>query len=619
MDYDDKILEFGVSLDDGYSIKPYNFGDNYDYTIFKNEKRVNQYSKSVAPANITTRHKVGKFIQQHTSNDEQFNRVRNDLEQLLIIYFEKYQEAKLSKQNKEISERRQKIEEALKEYKKIFQPLVWLGSNIDWLTAGERVNIMIAFLCSVSQVVLHNPISVIGIGNSSTGKTHVIETALSLLPDEFILREKKPTLAAMFRRSEQDEWYYHDKIVYYGDMGGDSDHNDTEDTRNILKELQTDGEVNRPVAQKKDGGDYDVIDMKLKGTPALYYTITPDAGGNNNRYDDSYQFDSQELSRSIMYKPRTDNKEIYDCMSSILELGGHTAIKQNKIKRHITKMMPYVVLGLREIFNGVKFEDEDKMDKEINQDLDIHVINPYHRVIVSFIGDSEYYKRDSDKYESILKAITVMNYYNHEVFMIDGEKVMFVTFDDIQYFITLMNQYRVTANLNLTPSESDILYDILKEYNTARTEGKRGFLRAPRYKQTDEFGFVDDYEDEEQDSLDELGVTVPNMLKFMDGKYSRRTLYHAFNNFVDKGIASIVEEDIGRASLYVFKEADSFKTVAELSSVLKLSDTDLELFEREYPPTVVDFLAKDKVHPGVSIFNQDKDISEPVWNKEKEE
>ena len=109
------------------------------------------------------------------------------------------------------------------------------------------------------------------------------------------------------------------------------------------------------------------------------------------------------------------------------------------------------------------------------------------------------------------------------------------------------------------------------------------------------------------------------MLKFMDGKYSRRTLYHAFNNFVDKGIASIVEEDIGRASLYVFKEADSFKTVAELSSVLKLSDTDLELFEREYPPTVVDFLAKDKVHPGVSIFNQDKDISEPVWNKEKEE
>ena len=116
MDYDDRILEFGVPLDNGYSIKPYNFGDNYDYTIFKNEKRVNQYSKSVAPANITTRHKVGKFIQQHTSNDEQFNRVRNDLEQLLIIYFEKYQEAKLSKQNKEISERRQKIEEALKEY-----------------------------------------------------------------------------------------------------------------------------------------------------------------------------------------------------------------------------------------------------------------------------------------------------------------------------------------------------------------------------------------------------------------------------------------------------------------------------------------------------------------------
>lgn len=618
MDYNEKMLEFGVTLDDGYTIKPYNFKDTYDYTIFKDEKRVNQYSKSVAPANITTRHKVGKFIDEHTKSDDDFNRVRNELEQLLIIYFDKYQEARLSKQNKEIKERREKIESGLNEYKKINQPLVWLASNIDWLTAGERINIMIAFLCSVSQVVLHQPISVIGIGNSSTGKTHIIETALSLLPNEFILREKKPTLAAMFRRSEQDEWYYHDKIVYYGDMGGDSDHTDTEDTRNILKELQTDGEVNRPVAQKKDGGDYDVIDMRLKGTPALYYTITPDAGGNG-RYDDSFAFDSQELSRSIMYKPRTDNKDIYDCMSSILELGGHTAIKQNKIKRHITKMMPYVILGLREIFNGVKFEDEDKLDKDTEPDLDIHVINPYHRVIVSFIGDSEYYKRDSDKYESILKAITVMNYYNHEVFMIDGEKVMFVTFDDIQYFITLMNQYRVTANLNLTPSESDILFDILKEYNTARTEGKKGFLRAPRYKQTDEFGFVDEYDDEDQSSFDELGVTVPNMLKFMDGKYSRRTLYYAFNNFVDKGICSVVEGDLGRASLYVFKEADSFKTVDELSSVLRLSDTDLELFQKEYPATVVDFLMKDKVHEGVSIFNQDNTIPEPVWDKKADD
>ena len=46
------------------------------------------------------------------------------------------------------------------------QPLLYIAALISWLTAGERANIMLTFITFASQVILRNPISMIGLGDA---------------------------------------------------------------------------------------------------------------------------------------------------------------------------------------------------------------------------------------------------------------------------------------------------------------------------------------------------------------------------------------------------------------------------------------------------------------------
>lgn len=620
-EFTDEILTYGVRLNNGYSIKPFSHGDKCDYSLFKNNKRINFIKNAPLPSSLSNRSKLGKFISKNTSGDEERENTIADLEDLLIKFYDIKKEREKSKFDEEMTKKRNAIDESLSFYKKLTNPIVWIGSNVDWIVAGERTNVLITTLCCISQIVLHKPISVIGQGVGSSGKTYIMNNTLKMMPEEYIIKEKKPTLASMFRRSTDDPWYYHDKIVYYGDMGGENDQSETEDTLNLLKELQTDGDLNRPVTKKKEGGDFDIVDLELHGTPALFYTTTPDAG-NNRANDDESMFDSQSLSRSIIYKPRVDNKRIFNNMTTHLEFGGHTAMKQEEIMDRLFSIMPNVVLGLREIFDGIRYEDEDKRKKTLDFKPEIKIINPYHRVIVKFLGNSEYYKRDSTKYENLLKAITCLNYFNHEVIEMGGQKVMFVTFDDIKLFLSLMGFYQVSANLNITPTQESILADIYAQYKLYEEEGIKGFLQSPYndyYSDDEGEGYYDDegvYDDEQETLDEELGVSVLNFLKFNSGKYSRKTLYRAFNTFEEKGICYVIGKDNLARKIYKFSYSHQGDT-KDLEKELVIKDNDIKLFEEEYPTHVIDFLMNDQLHPNISVYNQYGGVEEPVWNKEK--
>ena len=53
------------------------------------------------------------------------------------------------------------------------------------------------------------------LGEASSGKSHIQETALRLIPERFIVNEKKITEAALFNRAKKDRYFYGDKIVNY--------------------------------------------------------------------------------------------------------------------------------------------------------------------------------------------------------------------------------------------------------------------------------------------------------------------------------------------------------------------------------------------------------------------
>ncbi len=50
---------------------------------------------------------------------------------------------------------------------------------------------------------MKNPVSVICLGEASSGKTHIQETALRLIPEKFIVNEKKIPEATLFNRAKK--------------------------------------------------------------------------------------------------------------------------------------------------------------------------------------------------------------------------------------------------------------------------------------------------------------------------------------------------------------------------------------------------------------------------------
>ena len=189
------------------------------------------------------------------------------------------------------------------------------------------------------QVVLRNPVSVICLAEASSGKSHIQETALRLIPKRFVVNEKKITESALFNRAKTDKYFYDGKIVNYGDMGGNNDHDFMEESKNLMKELQSDGFLNKPLNIPDGEGGWEVKDLELVGKPCLTYTTVP------NHY-----FDDQEMSRSIFITPRMDNQNIFNKRNSALEFKHG---KSYKILKHYEKeaeLVPYMLLHLKEVF-----------------------------------------------------------------------------------------------------------------------------------------------------------------------------------------------------------------------------------------------------------------------------
>lgn len=306
-------------------------------------------------------------------------------------------------------------------------PLLWIAHTIDWLTAGERDNILYAFLAYASQVILRNPISVIGIGDGGSGKTHIQDLALSLMPDEFVLQMKSSTMAAVYAMSERDPYYFDGKIVNMGDMGGSSDHEEAEEFKNIMKEMQSDGYVKRIKMVKGDDGEQIPKDFELFGKPCLTYTNVP-----------GFEYDDQEKSRSVFFQPRVDNDKAVSVFKRLHDMKGtKTEETINQYKERVPEIQK-MLLALRDRMETIRIE------------------NPYGDFLDVYLADSKYFKRDVDKFKGILKIVTAINGYKRP----RVDNTLFTTKEDIKIFIDILQRYRESITANLTPGASDLLQEL---------------------------------------------------------------------------------------------------------------------------------------------------------------
>ena len=535
------------------------------YTFFKGKSELKRITNK-QPIELTSTTSVWKQIKELVDPNSFLSPegLRNTIDkEILPTLQNNYTTIMLANQelaNEELRDKqtslKQKIGAAEEKLQSLDNPLLWIGSIIEWLTAGERNNILLCFLAYCSQVILKNPISVIALGEAGSGKSHIEEVAMSLIPSEFIVNEKNITQAALFRRAEQSEYFYDGKIVNYGDMGGSNDQDFMEESKNIMKELQSEGFVSKPVATKVDGA-WETRELNLIGKPCLTYTTVP-----------NYQFDEQELSRSILITPRIDNKKEFNKRNQSLEFHGKSYKYMQKMI-HESEQIQYMIYLLRDLMK------------------DTIIINPYVDVINDFLNNSEYYKRDFPKYNNLLKVITAFNYYHKTIYeREDGTKILYTSAVDVQLFISLLAKYELSISENLSLHATDIINELMELES-----------RPP-------------LGDDGQPTLDaSANWTINEFMEYTKLNLTKRSIQNYFKELNSRGFIRIVER---KGNAYVYELTGKF-TADTIEEKFALSPRIKKTIKYELGDELLTILEEDKPIPDLTIMDHDDSIKRPNW------
>ena len=260
--------------------------------------------------------------------------------------------------------------------------------------------------------------NVIGVGSQSSGKTHILENPLDCIPVEYV---HKGTFSRsyFFRKFGGKNLDSH--IFYLQDLGGDMDDQNTIESRDVLKQMSTDGFASKGIVDEEG----DTTDMIVTGHPAIAYTTVSEEIINE-----------QERSRSVVIRPPDVNQKKLMMFDSFQESPG---VKQD-LKEQI---------------------ESDKKDiqgfswwlkKNIN---DIEMFNPWMFCVQRFLSQMDDFNRKIKEFNMFLKVICILN---------DSFKLTHDLYDDFE-----SDEFDITTTL-LIPSKQDII-DALTLF-----EGSTGLL-----------------------------------------------------------------------------------------------------------------------------------------------
>jgi predicted transcriptional regulator len=180
-----------------------------------------------------------------------------------------------------------------------------------------------------------------------------------------------------------------------------------------------------------------------------------------------------------------------------------------------------------------------------------------------------------------------MNYFHKTVYEEeDGKKVIYTSIVDVQLFLSLLENYRLSISENLSPKATDIL-KLLVELNTPQpNDDGQPTLTANRLWTITEF-------------MEETHIDI-----------EKRSLQTYFSELNKKGFIRIVETK-GRANVYELTE--NFNPILKKEK-LNLTPEIKELIAYEYgDERLLDILKEDKPIPDLNIMDHDESIQLPSW------
>jgi DNA primase len=333
----------------------------------------------------------------------------------LISLLEDYRNAKIEEQKpktekpKVLSEfRKQELIKLLKS-KNLFTKLNELIGKTG--VVGEAKNRLIMWTVFTSRLT-ENPLHIICLGASGTGKTYLQERVSELIPKQHKVSFTASTENALYYVGKTD---LKNKLILIEDMDGATS------VLYVLRELQSKGYVNKLVPMKDSKGNMKTILLEVEGPICLSGTTTKERiyEDNANRCLLIYLDNSEAQQQGIMQYQR------------LLSAG-----KINKAEEETTKEL---------------MQDLQLMFRKLN------VVNPFADKLI--IPESVFKPlRTNAHYLQFIEAITFIHQYQREVKKDNqGNSFIATTLEDIELANELLKEVLLAKSDELTKACRDFL------------------------------------------------------------------------------------------------------------------------------------------------------------------
>ena len=179
-----------------------------------------------------------------------------------------------------------------------------------------------------------------------------------------------------------------------------------------------------------------------------------------------------------------------------------------------------------------------------------------------------------------------MNYYHKTVYESEEGNVIYTSIEDVQLFLSLLDNYRLSISENLSPKATEILKLLVEMNDKPNRNGDQPTLDVNRLWTITEF-------------MEETHIDI-----------EKRSIQTYFSELNKKGFIRIADTK-GRANVYEL--TDNFNPVT-IEEKLTISDNVKEKIAYEYDDDrLLTILKEDKVVPGLSIMDHDDNVDSPSW------
>ena len=430
-----------------YEIKVEKIGEKYSYLLrAEGEEAYNIGTSTKTPLELTKQSEIGKAIytplrnKGYTAvNDDERNRKRdkdfryilgrldNELKNDELREAEEQQEAEAEQTEKYIEAYSRFITKK-EEYG--YTTLQYLGQICQGAGVGLAENVLKVYVSLLLTVLGVKATNIIAIGKQSSGKTHSLERGIEMIPSEYVVRGVHTKAYFFTKFNGQD---VSRKVFYLGDLGGVKDDQNTIDTRDILKELNTDGYVERGISI-----DGEAHDEWVKGYPAIVYSTVEEDIVND-----------QEKSRSTIITPQSVDQDKLTLFNSVHESPGEDIRLLERIDEDVKSVQGltwYLMENIREY----------------------ELFNPYMFNVSEFLAEMEDFNRKIKEFDKTLFIVSLLNnpfvlehqiYHDKETYEPITTKLIIASKQDVLNALAIFDG----AN-NLLPTETALLKGLNKVY-----------------------------------------------------------------------------------------------------------------------------------------------------------